>query len=150
MSPMVDQYPLDQILPQKYPFLMIDRIVEFKKDESLTAIKNITGNEWVFEGLKYPNNIFPETLIIEAAAQTALAFYKLNKNDPIVKKKQYAVIGKIKSEFFESVKVGDQLKMQTGSYKMFENTGFVDIDIHVATNKIAEVKNFYSVLNTNG
>ncbi|MBI3616986.1 MAG: hypothetical protein HY210_02055 [Candidatus Omnitrophica bacterium] len=60
-----------QILPQAYPFLMIDRVADFREGESLTAIKNITGNEWVFEGQSCQTGAFPETLLIEAAAQAA-------------------------------------------------------------------------------
>lgn len=60
-----------QILPQSYPFLMIDRVVDFRKGESLTAIKNITGNEWFFDDQSCRSEVFPETLLIEAAAQAA-------------------------------------------------------------------------------
>ncbi len=76
------------ILPQSYPFLMIDRVVDFQKGESLTAIKNITGNEWMWEGQCRPpagaespwdtTNVFPETLLIEAAAQAAILFMPPN------------------------------------------------------------------------
>ncbi len=76
---MFDDKVIKDILPQSYPFIMIDRIVEFKKGESLTAIKNITGNEWIYEGQNVKNNIFPETLLIEAAAQAALVLYGLRK-----------------------------------------------------------------------
>ena len=62
----IDLEEILRILPQAPPFVMIDRVVDFKKDESLTAIKNITGNEWVFENHEYPGDVFPETLIIEA------------------------------------------------------------------------------------
>lgn len=85
-----------QILPQSYPFLMLDRVVDFKKGESLTAVKNITGNEWVFcspltpfganpepsrrdEGQPCQTGVFPETLLIEAAAQAAILFYRAEK-----------------------------------------------------------------------
>ena len=68
-----------QILPQSYPFLMIDRVVDFKKGESLTAVKNITGNQWVFEGQPCQTGVFPETLLIEAAAQAAILFYRAEK-----------------------------------------------------------------------
>lgn len=85
----LDSYQIAKILPQSYPFLMIDRVVDFRKGESLTAIKNITGNEWLFEGQCRPpaakespwgtTNAFPETLLIEAAAQAAILFYRLEK-----------------------------------------------------------------------
>jgi hypothetical protein len=110
----LDSNQIAQILPQSYPFLMIDRVVDFRKGESLTAVKNITGNEWMFgfsaeprganlerrpsttlrpsrrvEGQCRPpaenespwgtTNIFPETLLIEAAAQAAILFYRAEK-----------------------------------------------------------------------
>ena len=68
-----------KILPQSYPFLMIDRVVDFKKGESLTAIKNITGNEWFFDDQSCKTGVFPETLLIEAAAQAAILFYRPEK-----------------------------------------------------------------------
>ena len=46
----LDQKQIAEILPQAYPFIMIDRVIEFEKDKSLVAVKNITGNEWVFQG----------------------------------------------------------------------------------------------------
>ena len=69
---MIDYQTIREILPQAYPFVMIDRIIDFKKGESLTAIKNITGNEWVYDAEHESNPVFPETLLIEAAAQAAL------------------------------------------------------------------------------
>ena len=53
-------------------------MAEFKKGEYLTAVKNITGNEWVYEGENFKTESFPEVLIIEAAAQAAFLFYRLN------------------------------------------------------------------------
>ena len=67
---------LRKILPQAHPFMMIDRVVDIKKGKSLTAIKNITANEWPF--LSNLNH-FPETLLIEAATQAALVLYKSMK-----------------------------------------------------------------------
>ena len=75
----LDSNQIARILPQSYPFLMIDRVTAFQKGESLTAIKNITGNEWVFDGQSCPTGVFPETLLIEAAAQAAILFYRPEK-----------------------------------------------------------------------
>ena len=143
---MISQEKIASLLPQQYPFLMIDKIIEFKKDESLTALKNITGNEWNFEGRSYPSDIFPETLIIEAAAQAAIAFYQLNQSHQAAATTSPFVLGKIKSEFFESVKIGDQLLLQTKAYRMLATSGFVDVDVHRQDTKIAEVKSFYSLM----
>lgn len=57
------------LLPHRYPFLMIDRVLDFTPGESLTAIKNVTINEPIFTG-HFPNMpIFPGVLILEALAQ---------------------------------------------------------------------------------
>lgn len=58
-------------LPHRYPFLMIDRIIEIDRDESAVGIKNVTYNEPIFQGHFPDKPVFPGVLIIEAMAQTA-------------------------------------------------------------------------------
>lgn len=65
---MLDTKQLQAILPHAYPFLLIDKVLDYKEGESLTAVKNITANEWPFTGDGEHTDIFPETLLIEAAA----------------------------------------------------------------------------------
>ena len=63
-----------EMIPHRYPFLMIDRVVEIIPDESAIGIKNVTINEPYFNG-HFPNKpIMPGVLIIEAMAQTAAVF----------------------------------------------------------------------------
>jgi len=58
-----------QMLPHRYPFLLIDRVIDFKKGESLTAIKNVTINEPFFPGHFPRRPVMPGVLVIEAMAQ---------------------------------------------------------------------------------
>ncbi len=58
-------------LPHRYPFLMLDKIVDIDGDESATGIKNVTFNEPIFQGHFPGNPVFPGVLIIEGMAQTA-------------------------------------------------------------------------------
>lgn len=60
-----------ECLPHRYPFLMIDRIVDINGDESATGIKNVTFNEPIFQGHFPGQPVFPGVLIIEGMAQTA-------------------------------------------------------------------------------
>ena len=60
-----------ECLPHRYPFLMIDRIIEIDRDESAIGIKNISYNEPIFQGHFPGKPVFPGVLIIEAMAQTA-------------------------------------------------------------------------------
>ncbi|MEN2984075.1 MAG: 3-hydroxyacyl-ACP dehydratase FabZ [Dictyoglomaceae bacterium] len=74
-----------KILPHRYPFLMIDRILEWKKGESIKAIKNVSINEHFFMGHFPEKPVMPGVLIIEALAQSAgilmfLSFAEENKN----------------------------------------------------------------------
>jgi len=60
-----------ELLPHRYPFLMVDRIIDMKGDESAIGIKNVTFNEPQFQGHFPGQPIFPGVLIIEGMAQTA-------------------------------------------------------------------------------
>jgi 3-hydroxyacyl-[acyl-carrier-protein] dehydratase len=66
-------------LPHRYPFLLIDRIININGDESATGIKNVTINEPHFTGHFPDKPIMPGVLIIEAMAQTAGAITVLNQ-----------------------------------------------------------------------
>ena len=59
------------MLPHRYPFLLIDRIIDMDRDVSATGIKNVTNNEPFFQGHFPQNPVMPGVLIIEAMAQTA-------------------------------------------------------------------------------
>lgn len=65
------------LLPHRYPFLLVDRVIDYKPGEYLTAIKNVTVNEPMFTGHFPGNPIFPGVLILEALAQaTGLLGFK--------------------------------------------------------------------------
>src|SRR5262245_50144785 len=67
----VDIAEILKTLPHRYPFLMVDRIIDLRGDESGIGIKNVTANEPQFLG-HFPNNpVFPGVLLIEGMAQTA-------------------------------------------------------------------------------
>jgi 3-hydroxyacyl-[acyl-carrier-protein] dehydratase len=68
---LVDIARIMQAIPHRYPFLMIDRVVELERDRSAVGVKNVSVNESFFQG-HFPNHpVMPGVLIIEAMAQTA-------------------------------------------------------------------------------
>lgn len=74
-----------ELLPHRYPFLLVDRIVDIAGDESCIGIKNVTYNEQIFTGHFPQAPIFPGVLLIEGMAQTAGAICilsKLSENKP--------------------------------------------------------------------
>ena len=67
----IDIQRIMELIPHRYPFLMIDRVIDIVKDESAVGIKNVTINEFFFQGHFPRRPVMPGVLIIEAMAQTA-------------------------------------------------------------------------------
>ena len=98
-----------EYLPHRYPFLLIDRVVEFEKDKRLVAIKNVTVNEPFFPGHFPHYSVMPGVLIVESMAQAAavLSLRSLGyKNDG---KWVYYFVGIDGARFKRPVVPGDQL-----------------------------------------
>ena len=103
---------IQNLLPHRYPFLMLDRVVEYEANEKIVCIKNVTINEPVFNGHFPGTPVFPGVLIVEALAQAAgvLAFRSRNRslNDGYI----YYLAGTDKTKFKRSVIPGDQLRLE--------------------------------------
>jgi|TARA_Y100001001_G_scaffold3857_1_gene4183 3-hydroxyacyl-[acyl-carrier-protein] dehydratase len=95
------------LLPHRYPFLLIDRVTDFELGVSIKAYKNITLNEPCFTGHFPDYPIFPGVLILEAMAQAAgiLGFKTIGKND-----KLYLYAGIDNARFKRPVTPGDKLE----------------------------------------
>ena len=101
-----------QYLPHRYPFLFLDRVIEFEADKRIVAIKNVTINEPFFEGHFPVTPVFPGVLIVEALAQASgvLAFRSRDRTpeDGYI----YYLAGTDKTKFKRSVVPGDQLRLE--------------------------------------
>lgn len=79
----MDVVEIQKLLPHRYPFLFVDRVVEFDKDKRLVAFKNVTFNEQFFMGHFPERPVMPGVLILEALAQAcAILAYKSAALDP--------------------------------------------------------------------
>ena len=98
-------------LPHRYPFLLIDRVLEYTVRENLTAIKNVSFNEPHFIGHFPDQPIMPGVLIIEALAQaTGILAFKSEVGKPVTGQ-IYMLVGVDKVRFKKTVEPGDQLKL---------------------------------------
>jgi beta-hydroxyacyl-ACP dehydratase FabZ len=104
----VDIQEILQLLPHRYPFLLVDRIVEMEIGKRIVGIKNVTYNEPFFVGHFAERPIMPAVLIIEALAQTGgvLAFKTLGENNGAV-----FFTGIDEARFRRPVTPGDQLRL---------------------------------------
>jgi len=99
-------------LPHRYPFLLIDRVIDFEVGSSLTAIKNVSFNEPQFTGHFPDQPIMPGVLIIEALAQaTGILAFKSEVGKP-QKGQIYMLVGVDNARFKRTVEPGDQLRLE--------------------------------------
>lgn len=128
---------LQSILPQRFPFLMIDRVVELEPGKKVVAVKNVSINEQFFSGHFPGRPIMPGVLIIEAMAQAAIVLFAQSKDVPKDKKMAY-YLGNVKVRFFSPVFPGDQLKIKVEPLKMLSAAAIVSVEGTVGDRKIAE------------
>jgi 3-hydroxyacyl-[acyl-carrier-protein] dehydratase len=99
-------------LPHRYPFLLIDRVLEIEIGKSLVAIKNVTFNEPQFTGHFPEQPIMPGVMIVEALAQaTGILAFKSEVGKPI-DGQIYMLVGIDKVRFKRIVEPGDQIRLE--------------------------------------
>ncbi len=103
-----------RLLPHRYPFLLIDRIIDMDADKSATGIKNVTANEPHFQGHFPDQPVMPGVLIIEAMAQTAAALV-VHSLGPDAEGKLVYFMSIEGARFRKPVIPGDRLKVYVSS-----------------------------------
>ena len=124
---MLNKEEIKQIIPQREPFLMIDRVEEYVPGESCIAYKEVREDEYYFKGHFPGNPIMPGVLIVESLAQTgAVAILSIEEN-----KGRNALFGGIdKLRFKKQVVPGDTLKLEV---RIIKKKGPIGIGEAIAT-----------------
>ncbi|KGI77801.1 3-hydroxyacyl-ACP dehydratase FabZ [Oleiagrimonas soli] len=128
---------IQELLPHRYPFLLVDRVIELEPGERVVAIKNVTINEPFFQG-HFPNHpVMPGVLVIEAMAQAAGTLIMLSsKSDSDTKPLFY--LAKIdKARFAAKVVPGDQLRLEVRLKRMLRGMGLFEARAVVDGNEVA-------------
>ena len=126
-------------LPHRYPFLMIDKIIQINGDESAVGVKNVTFNEPIFQGHFPGNPIFPGVLIIEGMAQTAGAI--VIKHDAGGGKKNIVLmLGVDKAKFRKPAGPGDVIEFHIAKIQRRRNVGRYKAEAIVDGAVIAEAE----------
>lgn len=106
---MLETTDIERIIPHRYPFLLVDRVLELEEGKRGVGVKNVSANEWFFQGHFPGNPIMPGVLIVEALAQ--LACITLMKGTDTAGKTP--LFGGIESmRFRRPVRPGDQLRLE--------------------------------------
>jgi 3-hydroxyacyl-[acyl-carrier-protein] dehydratase len=105
---------IQEILPHRYPFLLIDRILEFEVDKRIVGLKNVTINEPFFQGHFPGHPIMPGVLLLEAMAQTGgvLAMRSAEAAGMDIKQKVIYFMTIDKAKFRKPVIPGDQIRFE--------------------------------------
>ncbi len=142
-EPLLDVEAIRKILPHRYPFLLVDKIIEMEDDKRIVGIKNVTVNEPFFTGHFPGRPIMPGVLIIEALAQTA-GVLMLKKVENQGKLAYLAAIDKVKLR--KPVVPGDQLRLEIKVSKLRSKTGKIESQALVGGKVVAEADLIFSLV----
>ena len=127
---------IQKIIPHRFPFLMIDKVIELTPNEKLVAVKNVSINEHYFVG-HFPNEkVMPGVLIVEAMAQAGCIYFYYSKN--MQGKSLIYYLAKVEAKFIAPVTPGDQLKIEVTTIKMMPKAGFLRMQAFVKDKLVAE------------
>lgn len=98
-----------QLLPHRYPFLLIDRVIDIRGNEAGVGVKNVTFNEPQFQGHFPDRPVFPGVLLIEAMAQTA-GVIAMNAQDAAKRARSVYFVTIDKAKFRKPVGPGDRIE----------------------------------------
>ena len=105
----IDIHGILQLLPHRYPFMLVDRVLEWHAGQSIRALKNVTYNEPFFPGHFPSRPVMPGVIIIEALAQTAGILTFLSSDLVPDENSRFYFVGIDKARFRKPVEPGDQL-----------------------------------------
>ena len=133
---LLDIHQVKNYLPHRYPFLLIDRVIEATAEERLVALKNVTYNEPFFSG-HFPNRpVMPGVLIVEALAQASAIMASYGRDDIDTENRVYYFTGIDRARFKRPVEPGDQLIFEVELVRRIKNMwkckGVAKVDGEVA------------------
>ncbi len=124
---------LHKVLPHAYPFLLIDRVIDFDPGKKVVCVKNVTCSEEVLTGHN-PHNYFPSVYIIEAMAQTSGLLMNSEKGGG-------GFLSMINdAKFYSKVSPGDQLIVTSALFHSFSPLFVFEVKVSVNNNLVAEAE----------
>ena len=128
------------MLPHRYPFLLVDRVVEFEPNKRVLAIKNVTVNEPFFNGHFPGHPVMPGVLVIEAMAQASGILTQLSNAIERSDNQLYYLVRVDKARFARTVVPGDQLKLEVMQKRLIRRMGLYDCRALVGDQEVASAE----------
>lgn len=141
----LDVEKIKELIPQRFPFVMIDRVLEIEPGKHAVAIKNVSMNEEFFQGHFPGTPVMPGALILEAMAQTAILLFASGKENGGSGRKPIYYFGSAKARFLHPVVPGDQLRIKVVNVKSLPTSAYVSGEAFVGENKASEAELVFSV-----
>jgi len=135
---------IKKLIPQRFPFIMIDKVIHVEPGKEAIAVKNISGNDIFFLGHFPEKAIMPGAAIIEAMAQTSIILFATGNRKENHKVPIY-YLGSIKARFYHPVVPGDQLKIKMVNIKSMPNGAYISGEAFVEDKKVSEAELVFSV-----
>ena len=134
-APLLDIRAIQRILPHRYPFLLVDRIIEIDGDRRIIGVKNVTFNEQFFQGHFPSTPMMPAVLVVEAMAQLSGVLFaqKLEHTG-----KLGVILSMDKVKIRRAVTPGDQLVLEAETVRLKKRTGHCRCKAYVGDNLAAE------------
>lgn len=118
-------------LPHRYPFLLVDRVLECKHQDSIVGIKNVSINEGYFQGHFPQTPVFPGVLILEALAQVSGILVLSDPDSRPENESLFLFVGIDNARFKRPVVPGDQLRLESRLSRMKRNYGLFETGAYV-------------------
>ena len=141
----LDFETIKKYLPQRFPFIMLDRVIELEPGKRAVGIKNISGNDIFFLGHFPEKAVMPGAAIIEAMAQTAIIVFATAHEDQKEGEKPIYYFGSVKARFLHPVVPGDQLRITVENTKSLPHGAYVTAEAMVEGTKVSEADLVFSV-----
>ena len=142
-KPQMEIGDIQKILPHRYPFLLIDKVLELEEGKHCKALKNVTVNDYFFRGHFPGRPVMPGVLIVEAMAQTA-GILILCRKENAGKLAYFMGIDKVR--FRKTVVPGDQLILSVEVIKIKSKTGIAKATAYVDNKEVAEAELMFSLV----
>ncbi len=131
----LDFESIKAVIPQRFPFMMLDKVKELEPGVRAVGVKNVTGNEWFFQGHFPKRAITPGAMISEGVAQTGIVFFHYSQ---LGTRDVTYYLASLKMRFLIPVLPGDRLEFRLSTVKLLSDRAIFAAEVVVEDRVVAK------------